>query len=418
MGWKILIHYGEIGLKGKNQPEFRRKLKENITRKLGAAGLQWPVWEQRGYLWISVPDEDPQRAQAFLPRLSEVFGISWYALAREIPLSSSSVNDPGAALQTLEEETVRLAEKTHIPNQAFCVRARRSVKEFPVSSKKLEERLGALILEKTAWNRVNLSQPDRTFYVEINPDGIYLHADRLEGPRGLPVGVTGRVLALLSGGIDSPVAMYLAARRGCEVDCIHFTATPLQMIEAPRYKVSRIVQHLSRYTLRSRLYLVPYTYFDVALLGKTVEYELVLFRRFMARVAERLAQSTGAQALVSGDNLAQVASQTLPNLVSTSRAAGMPILRPLLTYEKQEIVDLAKKIGTFELSIEPYKDCCAIISRHPKTQSSHAQLERIEKEIFSDYEGMIQQTLDEMKILEYENGELKLEENLNTDPAG
>ena len=403
---KILVHYGEIGLKGKNQPQFRRKLRQNLVRKLAAMGLDWPVWEQRGYLWIHVPEDQLGELDRALQAVREVFGISWFAVSREIPLSRQELQNSGEIYARLRQEIVQFAAQRYAPGRSFCVRARRSYKEFPFTSIQLERKLGEAIIQETAWERVNLTQPDETFHVEVNPDGIHVYAEKERGPGGLPVGTAGRVLGLLSGGIDSPVAAFLMARRGCEVDWLHFTATPLQQMEPESYKVSRIAAELSRYTLQSRLFLVPYTYYDLALLGKPADYDLVLFRRFMARVAERLAGNIGAAALFSGDNLAQVASQTLPNIVSASRAVELPILRPLLTYEKQEIVDLAKQIGTYELSIEPYKDCCSIISRHPRTASSHEHLEELEREIFPKYEEMIEQTLAEAEYLEFEMGKL------------
>jgi thiamine biosynthesis protein ThiI len=207
------------------------------------------------------------------------------------------------------------------------------------------------------------------------------------------------VLTLLSGGIDSPAAVWLMTKRGCRVDFIHFTTDSLSEAAARTYKVTRLAEHLTDFTLNSRLFLVPYVYFDLALMREKVEYELVLFRRFMARVAQQLARRLEAQALVTGDNLSQVASQTLPNLVSTSRAVEIPILRPLIGFDKEEITQLARKIGTYDLSIQPYKDCCAIIAQHPRTRSRHDRLTALEERLFPDYEALIEKTLaDAVKI--------------------
>jgi thiamine biosynthesis protein ThiI len=211
------------------------------------------------------------------------------------------------------------------------------------------------------------------------------------------------VLALLSGGIDSPVAAWLMAKRGCRVDFIHFTAVAMQPEEAQPYKVCRLAQRLSDYTLGSRLFLVPYTHFDLALMREPVDYNLVLFRRFMARVAEQLARRLNAQALATGDNLGQVASQTLSNLVSASRAVELPIFRPLLGYDKDEIMALAQQIGTYEMSIEPYKDCCALIAQHPRTRSQHERLAALEARVFPDYQKLIDQTLAEAVCLRTED---------------
>jgi thiamine biosynthesis protein ThiI len=210
---------------------------------------------------------------------------------------------------------------------------------------------------------------------------------------------------LLSGGIDSPAAAFLMAKRGCTVDFIHFTAENIRQENAHAYKVSKLAQTLSKYTMDSRLYLVPYTHFEFELFGHKIFYELMIFRRFMTRTAEVLAESISAQAIITGDNLAQVASQTLENLVANSRATAMPILRPLITYDKMEIVDLAKQIGTYTLSLKPYKDCCSIVAKNPKTSSEDSRLESLEDDIFDDYDEVIRQTLDEAIILEYSCGE-------------
>jgi thiamine biosynthesis protein ThiI len=194
------------------------------------------------------------------------------------------------------------------------------------------------------------------------------------------------------------VAAYLMARRGCRVDFIHFTAAAPHQEE--QQKVWRLATQLSRYTIGSRLFVVPYVHFDLALMREKVEYELILFRRFMVRVAQVLAGRLRARALVSGDTLSQVASQTISNLVSTSRAAELPIFRPLIAYDKEETIALAQKIGTYELSIEPYKDCCALISGHPKTRSRHERLLVLEKRAFPDYDGLVERTLADAVCLE------------------
>lgn len=390
----LLVHYGEIGLKGQNQADFRRRLRANVRHRLRALGLGWPVRESPGFLSVAVPSDAPagalDEAQA---ALGTVFGVAWFALARRIEHARFRPETREADWSRLTAALLALAHERHETGQTFAVRVNRADKSLPFTSAELDRQLGALVLQHTPWTRVNLSRPDVTFHVDLRGDCAYVFADKRRGPGGLPVGTAGRVLALLSGGIDSPVAAWLMAKRGCEVDFIHFTVAHETPDQARQSKVFRLAQRLSEATLGGRLYFVPYTYFDLALLRERADYDLVLFRRFMARVAERLARRLGAQALVSGDNLAQVASQTLPNLVSTSRAAELPVLRPLLTYDKEEIVSLAKRIGTYALSIEPYKDCCALISRHPRTSSRHERLVELETRLLPDYEGLIEQTL-------------------------
>lgn len=394
----ILIHYSEIGLKGRNQPLFRRQLRANIRQKLRAMALGWILQEKPGFLSIAVPpDATQEQIDLCVKGLREVFGIAWLAVTEPQAHRRFTFDSRAEDLANLEQRLIALAKDEFVPDKAFCVRVKRAEKAVPLTSVELENRFGRLIIDNTPWKKVDLNHPDTLFQVEIRPEGSFLFSNKLKGPGGLPVGTAGRVLTLLSGGIDSPVAAYLMAKRGCRVDFLHFTATSMQQDEAREYKVWDLAQQLSRYTLGSRLFLVPYTQFDVAVVasGQRIEYDLVLFRRFMARVSETLARQIRAQAMVTGDNLAQVASQTLSNMVTTSQAVEMPILRPLVAFNKEEIINLATQIGTYEQSIRPYKDCCAIISRHPRTRSRHATLTEIEQRLFPDYQKLIDQTLAE-----------------------
>ena len=402
----ILIHYSEIGLKRRNQATFRNQLRNNLRTQLRSQGMNWPVQISPGFFATPVPSEaSDAQVQAALGLINDVFGVSWCALTEPLRHEGFRGSSQGRDLETLENAMVGLANATG--GKTFCVRVRRSDKMVPFTSMELEQRLGQVLRERTHWQHVNLKTPEVVFHAEIRPEGTFVFSNRLKGAGGLPVGTAGRVLTLLSGGIDSPVAAYLMAKRGCRVDYLHFSATPMQKDEAKAYKVWRLVQRLNRFTLGGRLFLVPYTYYDVSALAalESADYELVIFRRFMARVGEALAKKIGAQALVTGDNLAQVASQTLPNLVSTSRAIQTPIFRPLISFDKEEIVDLAVKIGTYETSIEPYKDCCAIIGRHPRTKSNPNYLQKVEDHLFPKYAQMIEQTLAEAVMYEFKPGE-------------
>jgi len=399
----ILIHYGEIGLKGRNQPLFRRQLRANLRQKLRALQLDWPLQEKPGFLSVSIPsDPTPQQIDLCVNGLRQVFGVAWLAVTEPQPHRRFTFDSRSEDLANLEQRLIALAQAEFTPGKTFCVRVKRAEKAVPLTSIEMEKRFGQLIINQTSWKKVNLNHPDTLFQVEIRPEGSFLFSNKLKGPGGFPVGTAGRVLTLLSGGIDSPVAAYLMAKRGCRVDFLHFTATSLQQDEAREYKVWRLAEQLSRYTLGSRLFLVPYTQFDVALVasGQRVEYDLILFRRFMARAAQTLARKIRAQALITGDNLAQVASQTLSNLVTTSQAVEMPILRPLIAFNKEEIIDVARHIGTYEESIRPYKDCCAIISHNPRTRSRHATLAELEQRLFPDYQKLIDQTLAEAICLD------------------
>ena len=397
----ILVHFGELGLKGRNQPMFRRQLRRNLRLKLRSLGKAWTVEDAVGVFLVHVPPDEPEAGvEEAASGLQQVFGVVWLSVAlrlRPYAFSAEALERDRAELQA---HVVQMARQQFKPGQTFCVRVNRANKYLPFTSTQKAADLGQAIREHTPWTTVNLRAPDLTFHVDLRCQGSFLFGEKRRGPGGLPVGTSGRVLALLSGGLDSPVAAYLMAKRGCRVDFIHFTAAPVSQEEAVQSKIWRLVEQLRAYTLTARVYLVPYVHFDLALLRQKAVFDLVLFRRFMVRVAERLAGQLHARALVSGDTLSQVASQTLSNLVSTSQASAMPVLRPLIGFDKEETIALAEKIGTFAISVEPYKDCCALISSAPKTRSNAAKLAELEARLFPDYEQLIAHTLAEAICLE------------------
>jgi thiamine biosynthesis protein ThiI len=400
----ILVHFGELGLKGRNQPMFRRQLRRNLRRRLGAMGLDWPIDDAVGVFVIRVPHSDANRlTPAVLDAVRNVFGVVWIAAARRLPPHRFTIESRPADVAQIQEHLLDVAKSQYAPEKSFCVRVNRGNKRLPFASPELAAELGQIIRDHTPWQRVNLKAPDITFNLDLRCAGTYVYGEKLRGPGGLPVGTSGRVLALLSGGIDSPVAAYLMAKRGCRVDFIHFTAGFMQREEAVGSKVWELARHLGQFTLGSRLFLVPYAHFDVALTRQKVGYQLVLFRRFMVRVAEKLAGQIRARALVTGDNLSQVASQTLSNLISTSQATGVPIFRPILAFDKQETIALAERIGTYPISIRPYQDCCALISQSPKTRSRHKELAALEALSLPDYAALIEQTLADAICLDTRN---------------
>lgn len=234
-----------------------------------------------------------------------------------------------------------------------------------------------------------------------------IYAGKRHGVGGLPVGSAGRMLCLLSGGIDSAVAAYMMAKRGAEVDFVHLSASHTSPQRVADSVVGRLAARLSRYTLRSRLFAAPYTHFDLALTsGGHSGYELVLFRRFLLQVAQALAPRTGAQALVTGDSLGQVASQTLENLATTAAGGELLQLRPLIGLNKEEIMQVARRIGTYAISIEPYKDCCALLAPDPRTRSRPERVARLERERVPDYGRLVEDTLAEMCRIGFDCGEV------------
>jgi thiamine biosynthesis protein ThiI len=309
--------------------------------------------------------------------------------------------------RAIEEIVVSMARDCYEPGKSFALRVHRVDKRFPLISAEMEKWLGDSVRERTPWSRVDLDTPDRTFFVDIYRDALYFYPERRKGVGGLPVGTSGRVLSLLSGGIDSPVASFLLARRGAWVDWFHMSASHVGKGDFETSVPGRLARVLSRYSLESHLFVVPYTHFDLALAGGETGYEPVLFRRFLFRVGEALAVRIGAAALVTGDSLAQVASQTLQNLITTTRAVEILVLRPLVGMDKQQIMDLARRIGTYDISIEPHKDCCALYARRVKTRTREEALSVLEARLFPNYAEMVERSIQDTLCGRYESGELQ-----------
>lgn len=402
---RILVHYAEIALKGRNRRDFERALRDNIRRRLRGADLDWNV--RRGHDRIVVhvdTDHSGEALDAALATLKEIPGIASFAAAA---FFRGPPEGDEAELERIREAVLARARATEATGHSFAVRVNRADKRYPHKSDDLARELGTLIQSGSQWQHVDLTRPDRRFHVDVYPEGIYVYAEKHRGIGGLPVGTGGTVLGLLSGGIDSPVAAFLMAKRGCRVDFLHLSVNQLALQQPADNPVVQLAAQLSRYTLRSRMISVPYTYFDMGLLGRArTGYEMILFRRFVARLGECVARHLGAEAMVAGDSLGQVASQTLANMITSSDAVRMPILRPLVGQDKQEIIDTARRIGTYEISIQPYKDCCALISQNPKTRSDADVVAAMEAELFPDYDRLIETTLEDGLVLTFSGGDL------------
>ncbi len=409
MDYRIVVHYAELALKGNNRGVFVKKLKQNVKRKIVAMGLGWEVISIHDRMFVKVPQSENGKAQDVANEVARLPGIAWLSLVRWFDekeynfLKDRQKHDLTSIHELLEE----LAKSNYQAGQSFALRVKRSDKNFTKTSQQLAREFASTILEKTAWENVDLKNADQFFYVNISSRGISVHTNKIKATGGLPVSSTGRVLTLLSGGFDSPVAAWLMANRGCNVDFVHFSASHHNTKNIENYKISRIVQKISEVTGRARLFIVPYTHFDMALLEYGLDYDLILFRRFMARVAEKIMSNVYAQALVTGDNLGQVASQTMENINSMNKAIDTPILRPLLTYNKEQIIDVSKSLGLYEVCCEPYKDCCALISKNPRTKSDASALAKMESRYLQNYDELMTDTLAEMTEVIYNFGQFE-----------
>ncbi len=403
---RIAIHYAELALKGRNRAGFEARLAREVQARLQHLGLAWPVVRHGGRMAILVKDR-PASVPRVLDALGEVPGIATYFPARLFSWDEAGTSAAEVEAGPVGRALLELAVHEHAKGARFAVRAaRHGDAPHRISTRSLERTLGARVLGNTAWEGVNLDAPDSCFRLDLGADGVLLSSRRIPGLGGMPVGSAGRALCLLSGGIDSPVAAFLMARRGCRVHCLHFSANYLDRDQGEQTPVGRLARRLSCYTTSLRLSIVPYVPFDLALSGPRTGYELLLFRRFMLRTAQRLAHRQHIGALVTGDSLSQVASQTMENIAALDDAVDLPVFRPLIGFNKQEIISWARKIGTYETSIEPYKDCCALIARGPKTRARVERLHSLEVERFSDYDALIGRALDETTTLHFELGEL------------
>ena len=361
----ILVHYSELALKGKNRPWFIHRLVRNLHAAL--AGLH--VKEVRtpiGRIEIVLGQESAM--PEIRERLARVFGIANYSEAMHVPL------DFDAMTATIIEQ---LPPKESA--QTFRVHVRRSDPKFTTPSPELARDLGSKVWHARGW-KIDLDHADLVISVEIAPGVAYCYMGREAGPGGLPTGTAGRVVALLSGGIDSPVAAWRMMKRGCHVTLVHFHSTPF-LSNASQAKARQLAEVLTRYQLRSRLYLVPFGELQRQVtLSVPGDLRVIVYRRLMLRIAQRISRDVRARALVTGDVIGQVASQTLDNMTVIDRASHMTILRPLVGMDKEEIIAQAQRLGTFEISILPDQDSCTLFTpRHPETHAQRSTVDEAEK---------------------------------------
>ncbi len=384
LGHGVVVHYHEIGLKGRNRGFFERRLVRNLEDALVGCPHDG-IEVMPGRLLVRTPGPP---VEGILERVGAAFGVAAYGPCAIVPPEIPPMLDAALAL---------LAER---PFATFGVAARRATKELPLTSRDINVQLGAEIQRATGAG-VNLDAPDATIHVEVVRRRAFVYVDRRPGPGGLPVGVSGRVVSLLSGGIDSPVATYRVLRRGAEAVLCHFHSAPFTDLSSAR-KAEELAEIVAGWQGTTTLHLVPLGQAQQqVVVAAPPDLRVVLYRRLMVRIASELAAREGAGMLVTGDSLGQVASQTMENMVCVDDASPLPILRPLVGDDKQDIVDAAKRIGTYELSILPYADCCSLfVPRSPATRAGIESCAAAEAEL--DVPAMVASCLQETHALRVE----------------
>ncbi|MDZ7290955.1 MAG: tRNA 4-thiouridine(8) synthase ThiI [candidate division KSB1 bacterium] len=373
----VVIHYHEIALKLGNRRFFERQLRRNVLRATTALGMKEVLRLSGRMLGILESGSDLGKIVA---ALKKVFGIAYFAPAVKLEQD----------LDEIKENAVRLLEEKKFAT--FKVETKRGQKQFPLTSVQINIEVGTHIGERFP-ARVDLSHPELTLHIEIVDNYALMYTDRIEGPGGLPVGTSERAVCLISGGIDSPVAAYKMMKRGIKLIFVHFHSAPFTSTASQR-NVERLVELLNTYQFRSKLYLVPFAEIQQHIVANAPpSYRVLLYRRAMIRLAEMIAAQNRAHALITGENVAQVASQTLTNIRVIDQAATLPILRPLAGDDKQEIVAMARHLGTFEISTEPFEDCCSLfVPANPETRAKLSRVQKIEAKL--DLQPLLAPTLE------------------------
>ena len=360
----IIAHYQEIALKGKNRPMFVNKLLDNLRHATKGTGVDHAK-DQGGRVILSLASD--AREDLVKERVSKVFGIANFALGYR------TSND----VEVLKEAVLRhIRDKSF---KSFRITTKRGYKEYPLTSMDVDRLIGAHIREATG-AKVDLTHPELTIFVEVLAKEAFIYTEKFQGQGGLPVGTSGKVACLLSGGIDSPVAAYRMMKRGCSVFFVHFHSYPY-LSKMSQEKVGDIAEILNQYQRSSKLFLIPFGDIQKEIvLQAPAKYRVVLYRRMMVRITEAIAKREKALALVTGESLGQVASQTLENIRTIENAVTLPVLRPLIGMDKGEIIGQAKDIGTYDISIIPDQDCCQLfIPKNPAVRTTIEEIERVEK---------------------------------------
>ena len=380
----FLIKYAEIGVKGKNRGIFEDALVRQIRYALKRCEGQFAVHRTRGRIYVDVLSEEYDYDET-VEHLKKVFGI-----ADICPMVQ--VEDEGfdKLCGTLVEYMDEVYEDKHL---TFKVNARRARKNYPLDSMTINGEVGGVLLHAFPEMKVDVHKPDVMLHIEIR-EKIYIYSIEIPGPGGMPVGTNGKGMLLLSGGIDSPVAGYMIAKRGVKIDAVYFHAPPYTS-ERAKQKVVDLAKQVAKYSGPIYLHVVNFTDIQLHIYEKCPHDELtIIMRRYMMRIAERIAADTECLGLITGESIGQVASQTMQSLAATNEVCTMPVSRPLIGMDKQEIIDISEKIGTYETSILPFEDCCTIfVAKHPVTKPNVNVIRKHERFLGEEIEGLVETAL-------------------------
>ncbi|KHE72861.1 tRNA uracil 4-sulfurtransferase ThiI [Halobacillus sp. BBL2006] len=392
---QIMVRYGEMALKGKNRKAFEQKLQRNLSTKLKAFP-DTKVSKTQGRMYIILNGEDPHKV---METCQEVFGIHSLSFAVKVEKTEEKL-----------KEAVLLA--FHDANEAktFKISSKRTDKGFPIQSGELNPMLGGHILRNTEDVKVDVHHPDVEIKVEVRHDAAYVTAQDYPGAGGLPVGTTGKTLLMLSGGIDSPVSGYLTMKRGVEIEAIHFHSPPYTSDRA-KQKVIDLAKELSRFGKAVKIHVVPFTAIQQKIHREMPSgYSMTIMRRMMMRISEKIARKQGILSLTTGESLGQVASQTMESMNTINEVTNYPVIRPLATMDKLEIIDISRKIGTYDISIRPYEDCCTVfVPKAPKTKPTRENANYYESN--SDFSEDIEKAVAETYTIEVNASEDDQESN-------
>ena len=382
----ILCKLGEVVLKGLNRHSFETKLMSNIRRRTQKFG-KFKIYSRQSTIYVEPVGEDCDLAGAYAA-CKQVFGL--IAITKAVPCEKSKE----AILETAKAYLGGELQKA----KSFKVETKRADKSFPMGSIEISQWVGGMLHDAFPHLKVDVHAPELTVYVEVREDAAYVHAPAEPAAGGLPLGMGGSALSLLSGGIDSPVSSYMVAKRGVVLEMLHFAAPPYTS-DLARQKVLQLAQELTAWCGRMSVHIVPLTEIQEQIRKQCPEeYFTLITRRFMMRIADRLAKEFDCRALVTGENLGQVASQTMEALRVSEDVTDLPVLRPLIGMDKEEIVRIARHIGTFDTSILPYEDCCTVFTpRHPKTKPHVEEVREIESVL--DTEGLVSRAMEQREVV-------------------